>query len=60
MTQSRTRAVHDPRAVADAVADLLADPDRAAEMGRAGREWVRDQWRWPDLADRLRTLLDAS
>ncbi|HEX7658494.1 MAG TPA: glycosyltransferase family 4 protein [Pseudonocardiaceae bacterium] len=47
-------------AVADAVADLLADPDRAAEMGRAGREWVRDQWRWPDLADRLRTLLDAS
>jgi phosphatidylinositol alpha-1,6-mannosyltransferase len=46
-------------AVAAAVAGLLADPDRAAEMGRAGREWVRADWRWPDLADRLRALLDA-
>ena len=29
--------------IADAVSELLADPDRAAAMGAAGREWVRRQ-----------------
>ena len=43
--------------VADAVAGLLADPDRAAAMGAAGREWVEREWRWDVLAARLRTLL---
>jgi phosphatidylinositol alpha-1,6-mannosyltransferase len=47
-------------AVASAVAELLADPDRAAELGRAGRDWVREQWRWSDLGDRLRVLLDTA
>jgi phosphatidylinositol alpha-1,6-mannosyltransferase len=32
--------------VAHAVAGLLSDPDRAAELGRAGREWVLADWTW--------------
>ena len=48
------RSVHQ---VADAVIELLADPDRAAAMGAAGREWVTAQWRWDMLAARLADLL---
>ena len=43
--------------VADAVAELLADPDRAAAMGAAGREWVTAQWQRDALAARLAELL---
>jgi phosphatidyl-myo-inositol dimannoside synthase len=43
--------------VADAVGKLLADRDRAAAMGAAGREWVASQWRWDTLATRLGDLL---
>jgi glycosyltransferase involved in cell wall biosynthesis len=34
----------DPRAVAMQIAALLDDYSRAAAMGRAGREWVRDRY----------------
>ncbi|OCB40479.1 alpha-(1-2)-phosphatidylinositol mannosyltransferase [Mycobacterium malmoense] len=44
-------------AVADAVAELLGDRERAAAMGAAGREWVMAQWRWDTLAARLAGLL---
>lgn len=44
-------------ALADAVAGLLADPDRARTMGAAGREWMRREWSWPALVTRLRALL---
>ncbi|MGV0050059.1 GDP-mannose-dependent alpha-(1-6)-phosphatidylinositol monomannoside mannosyltransferase [Mycobacterium colombiense] len=43
--------------IADAVAELLADRDRAAAMGAAGRDWVTAQWRWDTLATRLGALL---
>lgn len=43
--------------VADAVAELLANPDRAAAMGAAGRNWVTAQWQWDTLAARLADLL---
>lgn len=43
--------------VAEAVAELLGDRDRAALMGAAGREWVTSQWRWDTLAARLSGLL---
>lgn len=43
--------------VADAVAELLADPVGAAAMGAAGRDWVEREWRWDVLAARLRELL---
>jgi phosphatidyl-myo-inositol dimannoside synthase len=57
---NKTGMVVDGRSVnqvADAVSDLLADPDRAAAMGAAGREWATAQWRWDDLAGRLADLI---
>ncbi len=39
--------------VADAVADLLADPSRAAAMGAAGRARVERDHAWPRIAARL-------
>jgi phosphatidylinositol alpha-1,6-mannosyltransferase len=43
--------------VAGAVSELLGDPDRAAAMGAAGRDWVTAHWRWDTLAARLADLL---
>lgn len=57
---NKTGLVVDGRSVnqiADAVAELLADPDRAAAMGAAGRDWVTAQWRWDALAARLSELV---
>lgn len=48
------RAVED---VAARVTALLADPEMAAKMGRAGREWVSENWRWDQLAHRLEGLI---
>lgn len=45
--------------VAEAVSELLTDRDRAAALGAAGRQWVRDQWRWDTLAARLAQLLEG-
>ena len=39
--------------VASAVADLLADPERAQRMGAAGRAQVERHHAWPDIAARL-------
>lgn len=47
----------DVAAIATAVGDLLADPQRAAAMGAAGRRWTLDHWQWPTRAARLATLL---
>jgi phosphatidyl-myo-inositol dimannoside synthase len=43
--------------IVDAVTELLADPDRAATMGAAGRDWVTAQWQWDMLAGRLSELM---
>jgi phosphatidylinositol alpha-1,6-mannosyltransferase len=43
--------------VADRVGELLADPDRAAAMGRRGRAWVEAEWHWDvQAARRARAL----
>jgi phosphatidylinositol alpha-1,6-mannosyltransferase len=47
----------DPAAVADRCATLLLDRELAAKFGARGRAWVAQQWRWDDLALRLRRLL---
>ena len=39
--------------VADAVSELLADPDRARRMGAAGRARVERAHAWPAIAGRL-------
>ncbi|MBJ8343241.1 glycosyltransferase family 4 protein [Antrihabitans sp. YC2-6] len=44
-------------AVSEAVVNVLADRDRAAAMGAAGRTWVAENWRWDVLAARLQALL---
>ena len=47
------------RQVSDAIVELLDDPQRAAAMGAAGREWVEREWTWAGSAARLRKLLDS-
>jgi phosphatidylinositol alpha-1,6-mannosyltransferase len=47
----------DTGALTEALAGLLADPDRARQMGAAGREWMLREWALPALVQRLRQLL---
>ena len=42
-----------------AVAELFAAPDRARAMGRAAADWVRREWRWERVYQRLDELLAA-
>lgn len=44
--------------IADAIVEILSDPEAAARMGAAGRAWVQQQWRWDRMGARLRELLD--
>lgn len=60
--EGRTGTVVDGRdvpAVATAIADLLADPARAAAMGANGRRWVTQAWNWDASAGRLAELLSG-
>ncbi|GAA2578062.1 glycosyltransferase family 4 protein [Actinomadura fulvescens] len=45
------------RAVAEALIDLLLDPERARKMGEQGRAWIEREWRWKIQAARLDALL---
>jgi phosphatidyl-myo-inositol dimannoside synthase len=47
-------------AVADAVGDLLSDPDRARAMGEAGRARVLRNHDWPDIARTLTLWLQQA
>lgn len=47
----------DVAAIAAAVGELLSDPQRAAAMGAAGRQWTLEHWQWPTRAARLAELL---
>ncbi len=49
----------DVPAVADTVAALLDDSDRADRYGAAGRAWVQQDWTWSGSAARLATLLSG-
>ena len=60
--EGRTGTVVDGRdvpALATAVAGLLADPVRAADMGANGRRWVTREWNWDTSAERLAGLLSG-
>ncbi|MGW8737503.1 glycosyltransferase family 4 protein [Streptomyces althioticus] len=46
-----------PAETAERVTALLADEELRRSMGRRGRDWVEEKWRWDLLADKLRTLL---
>ncbi len=47
----------DVEGMAAGIAGLLADPDRAAEMGRAGRRRVLDHYTVQSSSDRLRAVM---
>ena len=47
-----------PAAVADTIADLLDDPDRARAMGVAGRTWAEERWSWASIAATFTDLLE--
>jgi glycosyltransferase involved in cell wall biosynthesis len=46
----------DPAAAAERVNALLADPSRAASMGRAGRERAVHEFAWPAIAEQTAAL----
>jgi len=43
--------------VAGAVGELLADPDRAAHLGAAGRAMMAREWTWEASAARLQDFI---
>lgn len=47
----------EPRSFADAVCELLSDPQRAAALGAAGRETVVREYSWQKQATRFESLL---
>ena len=47
-----------PEVVAGALADLLADPERARAMGSAGRAWVEQRWSWTTITAGFAELLE--
>jgi glycosyltransferase involved in cell wall biosynthesis len=47
-------------AIAAAIAELIADPGRAAAMGRSGHDWVTKQWTWELAGARLDELLTTA
>ena len=47
----------DVPAIADRLAELLAERGRARAMGAAGRAWVEKEWRWESKAERLAELV---
>jgi starch synthase len=55
-----TREPRDPAAFAAAITErlnaLVRDPDRAAEMGRAGRARVVEHFAWPAIAEQTAAL----
>jgi len=49
----------DPSALADAVADLLADETRRRELGRAARVIAEERYSWDRIAKRLAEIYEA-
>jgi len=43
-------------ALADGINALVRDPDRAAEMGRAGRKRAVERFAWPAIAEQTSAL----
>jgi phosphatidylinositol alpha-1,6-mannosyltransferase len=46
-------------AVAHRLRTILLDPVHAERMGKRGRQWVEERWRWDAVVTRLRNLLTA-
>ncbi len=48
-----------PEPSAERITELLSNPERAAAMGMAGRDWIETAWRWSSTSARLADLLDG-
>jgi len=49
----------DSDAIAAALTDLLAHPDKAHKMGQAGSEWVKQHYSYNSFRERLREILST-
>lgn len=49
----------DPAALADGIRAVLEDPERAARLGNAGLDRVRDRFGWDSIVDRLEAVYRA-
>jgi phosphatidylinositol alpha-1,6-mannosyltransferase len=45
--------------VAEALIDLLVNPERAREMGEAGKKWVNDELNYTKFCGTLRDALNS-
>jgi glycosyltransferase involved in cell wall biosynthesis len=50
----------DPRAMADAITEVISDPERAAAMGRAARERVAQLFQWDQAAAGIAEILEET
>jgi len=46
----------DPEALADAIIQLLSDPEKAKAMGRRGRELVETKYNWKTIVKQVLDL----
>jgi len=46
----------DAPSAARAILELLNDPERREQLGRAGRDFVMNRYRWEDVLDQIRTI----
>ena len=50
----------DAQTVAQSISELLAAPERARQMGLAGRAWIIKEWRWQIWSERFREILKST
>ncbi len=50
----------DPQALANAIIALLDDPQWRATIGRAGRQWVLDNYQWQASVERMLTVYEQA
>ena len=50
----------DSSAIAQALVDLLTDPEKARKMGQAGRDWARKQYSYNSFRENLKGFLADS
>jgi phosphatidylinositol alpha-1,6-mannosyltransferase len=50
----------DAQTVAQAISDLLAAPERARQMGLAGRAWIIKEWRWQIWSEKFTEILKST
>jgi glycosyltransferase involved in cell wall biosynthesis len=63
VTDGRTGVIvpqKDPKAIAEQVIELLDQPRRARELGRAGRQYVLERFDWDRIAQRYEELMASA